>query len=231
MFCLIQIAYYQLYRVVCCSVKLSFYYIYYIYFILIIFHCNSTKYVEIKTILKSSTRIEYTQSLIPFSLTLPPSPASRPLFQSRRVSIVSLPPQKPRRSRGTYVTKYLVIWAGIIVSNACWVRTNEFFNSSGSFGSISPTDRKSYNIDLIPVSSKGACLNPKGSVYSTPFHPFTTLWKIQVCQCHLTSCRATHLADTGSTVLRSQSFLGNVGYVKPMRSPQSVIFSCRNASK
>ena len=89
--------------------------------------------------------------------------------------------------------------------------------------------------DLIPVSSKGCCLNPKGSVYSTPYHPFSTLWKIQVCQCHLltaeTNCRATHLAGTGSTFLRSQSFLGNVGYVKPMRSLQNVIFSCRNASK
>ena len=32
----------------------------------------------------------------------------------------------------------------------------------------------------IPASSKGCCLNPKGWCIGTPYHPFSTPWKIQV---------------------------------------------------
>ena len=32
----------------------------------------------------------------------------------------------------------------------------------------------------IPASSKGCCLNPKGWCTGTPYHPFSTPWKIQV---------------------------------------------------
>ena len=35
----------------------------------------------------------------------------------------------------------------------------------------------------IPASSKGCCLNPKGWCIGTPYHPFSTLWKIQVYIC------------------------------------------------
>ena len=124
MFCLIQIAYYQLYRVVCCSVKLSYYYIalwFILYFIAIPQSMLRSKLYE----LKSSTRIEHTQSLIPFSLTLPPSPASRPLFQSRRVSIVSLPPQKPRRSREPMLLNIWWFGRGLLFQMlAEWERMN-----------------------------------------------------------------------------------------------------------
>ena len=32
----------------------------------------------------------------------------------------------------------------------------------------------------IPASSKGCCLNPKGWCIGTPYHPFSSPWKIQV---------------------------------------------------
>ena len=41
--------------------------------------------------------------------------------------------------------------------------------------------RDSWNTILyIPASSKGCCLNPKGWCIGTPYHPFSTPWKIQV---------------------------------------------------
>ena len=36
--------------------------------------------------------------------------------------------------------------------------------------------------NCIPAPSKGCCLNPKGWCIGTPYHPFSTPWKIQVCK-------------------------------------------------
>ena len=35
----------------------------------------------------------------------------------------------------------------------------------------------------LPAPSKGWCLNPKGLLSGTPYHPFGTPWRVQVCIC------------------------------------------------
>ena len=60
-----------------------------------------------------------------FHSLFPPSPASRPLFQSRRVSIVSLPPQKPRRSREPMLLNIWWFGRGLLFQMlAEWERMN-----------------------------------------------------------------------------------------------------------
>ena len=36
-------------------------------------------------------------------------------------------------------------------------------------------------VQIIPGPSKGGCLNPKGLLSGTPYHPFGTPWRVQVC--------------------------------------------------
>ena len=51
----------------------------------------------------------------------------------------------------------------------------------GSIAWIDPCHESSNVMYLfIPASSKGCCLNPKGWCTGTPYHPFSTPWKIQI---------------------------------------------------
>ncbi len=38
---------------------------------------------------------------------------------------------------------------------------------------------------MLPAPSKGWCLNPKGLLSGTPYHPFGTPWRVQVNLCYL----------------------------------------------
>ena len=49
-----------------------------------------------------------------------------------------------------------------------------------ALGSV-PSERPNVHASVyIPASSKGCCLNPRGWCIGTPYHPFSTPWKIQV---------------------------------------------------
>ena len=88
---------------------------------------------------------------------------------------------------------------------------------------------------FLPASSKGCCLNPKGWCTGTPYHPFSTPFKIQVSmfqKCvHLRSQFSKHITPVlGDSWLPSPKNIRDFFHPDSKSSPFSPFFTLRNSA-
>ena len=84
---------------------------------------------------------------------------------------------------------------------------------------------------FLPASSKECCLNPKGWCPGTPYHPFSTPWKIQVSifqKCvHLRSQFSKHITPALGSWLPPKKILREFFHPDSKSSP---VFTLRNSA-